>query len=71
MTLPTSPYAGHYETAGLDEAWQQGFKAGVLVPVEPDYDKHYALMRQWTGTITRKESRILLNAALGVGGETP
>ena len=26
--LPISPYAEHYETAGLDEAWQQGFKAG-------------------------------------------
>ena len=26
--LPTGPYAGHYETAGLDEAWREGFKAG-------------------------------------------
>ena len=26
--MKPSPYAGHYETAGLDEAWIQGFKAG-------------------------------------------
>ena len=30
-----------------------------------DYDKHYALLRQWSAAITREEARNLLDAALG------
>ena len=30
-----------------------------------DYDKHYALLRQWSGAITREEARTFLDAVLG------
>lgn len=69
----SAPGDGTNTEPGEYEAWLE-FKAlveaGHLVPVEPDYDKHYALMQQWSGTITRDHARILLNSVLGIE-ETP
>ncbi len=33
----------------------------------PDYEQFYTLVRQWTQAITRQESDVLLDAALGDG----
>ena len=66
MTLWQIVYKGDIKLNTYVEMLKEN---GMLVAVEPtdliDYDKFYALVQQWSSVITREESDILLNAALG------